>query len=125
MQEGSPGKGNRCPEFGKLDYVVDGGKGNMHSPHPSSYIDRLGPTIGNFLTGLQELTGWSFCVLMGGPMPDADLRGKNDTYSVYIGMTNLEYTFDQVNPNFVTDIRVMRPFKSFLDQVPGKSGCRT
>lgn len=82
-----------------------------------SYIDRLAPTLGHFLNGLQELTGWSFTVLMGGPTPEAG--GKIEACSIHVGKTQVGNTFDQACPEFTTGI--MRPYREFLDRVAGES----
>ncbi|KAG9309048.1 hypothetical protein JVU11DRAFT_11066 [Chiua virens] len=80
---------------------------------PEYYIGRVAPTLGHFLKGLQELTGWSFSVLMGGPSPEAS--GRVEAYSVHVGTTQLGNTFDQAHPNFAETF--MQPYKSFLDRV--------
>ena len=78
-----------------------------------SYIDRLGPTLGHFFKGLQELTGWSFTVLMGGPSPE--MGGQIKACSVHVGSMALGHMFDQAHPNFTSGI--MQPYKAFLEKV--------
>ena len=65
-----------------------------------SYVDRLGPTLGHFFKGLQELTGWSFTILMGGPSPE--MGGQIEACSVHVGSMALGHTFDQAHPNFTS-----------------------
>ena len=72
--------------------------------------------LAQFLTGLQELTGWSFSVLMGGPSPENG--GKVKACSLHVGVTNLGSMFDQAYPDFNNGI--MWPYKDFLDCVSGE-----
>jgi hypothetical protein len=81
-----------------------------------SYVDKVASTLAHLLGGLQELTGWSFCVLIGGLT--SETGGNIEMCSLHVGKTDLGYTFDQVNPDFTSNI--IRPFRSFLDKVPGK-----
>ncbi|KAG6377898.1 hypothetical protein JVT61DRAFT_14687 [Boletus reticuloceps] len=89
------------------------GEGKAGTQTPQYYIDKLGPMLGYFFKGLQEATGWSFTVLMGGP--SAATGGRVEACSIHVGSTVLGHTFDQVHPNFTTDF--MQPYKAFLDKV--------
>ncbi|KAF8418380.1 hypothetical protein L210DRAFT_3511088, partial [Boletus edulis BED1] len=97
------------------ELVAAGGKGpsmsKVGSQSPQYYIDRLAPTFAQFLGGLQELMGWSFTVLMGGPTPEAG--GKIEACSIHVGKTQIGNTFDRACPNFTGTI--MQPYKSFLE----------
>lgn len=66
---------------------------------------------------LQDLTGWSFTVLMGGPCPATG--GKIETCGFHVGKTNLGYAFDQAYANYSSGI--MAPYRGFLDRVYGES----
>lgn len=81
-----------------------------------SYIDRVAPTLSQFLQNLQELTGWSFSVLMGGPIPEA--AEKIEAFSLHVGKNNLGHTFDQAHPAFRSGIMVT--YQNFIEKVPGK-----
>lgn len=81
-----------------------------------SYVNRLAPTLAHLLGGLQELMGWSFCILIGGPMPETG--GNIEACSLHVGSSNLGYTFDQAYPDFALNIMCL--FRSFLDQVSGE-----
>lgn len=81
-----------------------------------SYVNKLAPTLVQFLGGLQDLTGWSFSVLMGGPTPDAG--GEIEACSLHVGTTELGNTFDQMYPEFGSGI--MLSYKNFLERVSGE-----
>ncbi|KAG6373957.1 hypothetical protein JVT61DRAFT_6122 [Boletus reticuloceps] len=67
--------------------------------------------LAQFFTGFQELTSWSFSMLMGGPLPEN--RGKVEACSLHVGMTNLGSTFFNNG--------IMRPYKEFLNCVPAST----
>lgn len=47
-----------------------------------SYIDRVAPTLSQFLQNLQELTGWSFSVLMAGQFLRRQKRSRHLVYTL-------------------------------------------
>lgn len=72
--------------------------------------------MSQFFQGLQELTGWSFSVLMGGPIPESG--GKIEAFSLHVGKNDLGHSFDQAHPAFRSGI--MAPYQSFIERVSGK-----
>lgn len=76
-------------------------------------IDRLVDVLTEFFQELQHLTGWSFSVLMGGPVPA--LGGKIDVSSFHVGRTEMGNLFSDAYPNFNSGI--MKPWLEFVNRV--------
>ncbi|KAG2132142.1 uncharacterized protein EDB93DRAFT_1255329 [Suillus bovinus] len=76
-------------------------------------IEKLAAMVNKFLTGLADVTGFSFSLLAGGPSPE--LGGLIDVYSFHIGQMKYGNNFSQTYPEFESTI--MAPFKDYLHRV--------
>ncbi|KAG1878587.1 hypothetical protein C8R48DRAFT_768145 [Suillus tomentosus] len=77
------------------------------------YISKIGAILSQFFEELQEMTGWVFTVLMGGPHPASG--GTLDISSFHIGTTQLGNRFSQAYPQFSQNIMV--PYTQFVERV--------
>ncbi|KAG6874554.1 hypothetical protein C0992_007528 [Termitomyces sp. T32_za158] len=75
-------------------------------------IKDVAPFVGRILHGLQDRTGWSFTVLMGGP--DPNMNGDINVASFHVGKNASGLEFGDAHSNFEHDY--MTPFTEFLTQ---------
>ncbi|KAG1875867.1 hypothetical protein C8R48DRAFT_768721 [Suillus tomentosus] len=76
-------------------------------------IEKLTAMVNKFLTGLADVTGFSFSLLAGGP--SSELGGLIDVYSFHVGQTKYGNNFSQTYPEF--ESAIMAPFKDYLHRV--------
>ncbi|KAG1844479.1 hypothetical protein F4604DRAFT_1689098 [Suillus subluteus] len=76
-------------------------------------IEKLATMVNKFLTGLADVTGFSFSLLAGGPSPE--LGGLIDVYSFHVGQTKYGNNFSKAYPEF--ESTVMSPFRDYLHRV--------
>ncbi|KZP24406.1 hypothetical protein FIBSPDRAFT_888862 [Athelia psychrophila] len=88
----------------------------MVDPTPAEYQDAINTLPSYFDAVLGEAarrTGWSFTVVMGGPMPVN--QGEIQTASISTGQTAVGAVFKDLCPDF--EGVVIRPFSDFVRQV--------
>ncbi|KAG1729319.1 uncharacterized protein EDB91DRAFT_1253064 [Suillus paluster] len=74
-------------------------------------IDWLINILAEFFQELEQLTGWSFSVLMGGPTPA--LGGKIEVSSFHVGHTKMGNLFSEAYPDF--NKTIMKPWVEFIN----------
>ncbi|KAG2054208.1 hypothetical protein BDR06DRAFT_971661 [Suillus hirtellus] len=97
----------------KREDIEEAQKQNHDKDVMYRYISKIGAILSQFFEELQEMTGWVFTVLMGGPHPASG--GTLDISSFHIGTTQLGNRFSQAYPQFSQNIMV--PYMQFVERV--------